>query len=101
MTEVKEDYMQMLDYLDELYYKTEDEAEKKKFGAYYDNLSVHLEEFTKAKFANNDKFYKKAVHKLKKAKTTGRKHLETQTKIRALFRYLSQLLEQIDALLYN
>jgi hypothetical protein len=101
MTEVKEDYMRMLAYLDELYYKTENEAGKKKIGVYYDNLSVHLEEFTRAKFDNNNKFYKKAVNNLKKAKAAAKKHLETQTKIEVLFGYLSQLLEQIDALLYN
>lgn len=101
MNKIQQDYIKMLDYLDELYYKTQDKEEKEKIGTYHKNLSVYLEDFLRAKFANNNKFYKSAAYKLRKTKDAVRKHLETQSKIEVMFRYLSQLLEQIDALLYG
>ena len=95
------DYIKMLEYLDELYYKTRDNKEKEKIGTYHKNLSVYLEDFLRVKFSKNNKFYKSTVYKLKKTKDVVRKHLETQAKIEVMFRYLSQLLEQLDTLVFT
>lgn len=101
MNEIRQDYIKMLDYLDEVYYKTQDKEEKEKIGTYHKNLSVYLEGFLRAKFAKNDKFYKSAAYKLKKTKAAVRTHLETQTKIEVMFGYLSRLLEQLDTLVFK
>lgn len=84
-----------------LYYQTEDKAEKEKLWAYYKDLSDRLETAVRNRFDKNDKRYKQVIRKLKATKKEIAHFMETQLQLVELFRYLSDLMAQLDGFIYG
>ena len=87
--------------LNTLYYKEEKREEKEKLKIYFDNLSKLLEESVRAQFDENDELYIETVKTLKKIEKKIEKLKKDINKISGLFKNLSEMIMQIDTLLFN
>ena len=101
MKELDKDLSEMLEKLEALYYKTEETEEKEKLFLFHKNLSEKLEAVIKAKFDKNGKYYKGVIDRLQAVNREIGKHLQTQVKIVELFRYLTDLTEQLDSVIFG
>jgi hypothetical protein len=101
MNELDKELSLILEKLEDLYYKTEEPEEEEKLLIFHKNMSEKLETLVRAKFDKNDKYYKRVIDRLRKVNREIRKHLETQVKIVELFRYLTNLTEQLDAVIFG
>lgn len=101
MNELDKQLALIIKKLEELYYKTEDSEEEEKLIIFHKNLSEKLETVVRAKFDKNDKYYKNVIDRLRKVNREIWKHLQTQVKIVELFRYLTDLTEQLDAVIFG
>jgi len=101
MNELDRDLSLMLEKLEELYYKTEEPEEKEKLIIFHKNLSEKLEAVVRAKFDKNGKYYKRVIDRLGTVNREIKKHLETQVKVVELFRYLTDLTEQLDSVIFG
>ena len=101
MNELDKELSLILKKLEDIYYKTEDPEEEEKLIIFHKNLSEKLETVVRAKFDKNDKYYKRVIDRLLKVNREIKKHLEIQVKIVELFRYLTDLTEQLDAVIFG
>ena len=90
----------VLDHLDKLYYETEKEEDREKLKTYFDNLSKLLEEAVRTRFDENDKLYKDTIKKLKETEKQIARLKTDLAKITGLFKTLSELMMQIDTLVF-
>lgn len=101
MAELVKNLAGILYKLDDLYYETKNKEEKEKIKVFSDNLSKLLEESVRSQFDENDKLYKEVVVKLKKTEREIEKLKKDLEKSVIVFEYLSELIYELDTLIFN
>jgi hypothetical protein len=87
--------------LNNLYYEVENKEDKEKLKSYFDTLSKMLEESIRTKFDEHDKLYLKTIETLKQTEKEIDRLKTDLKKITLLYKSLSDLLMQIDTLVFN
>jgi hypothetical protein len=87
--------------LDTLYWKTEDREEKEKLLTHHRELSLRLEELVKKQFKSGDRAYLKLMNNLRAVNRQIGKFMTGQKKVVDIFKYLLDITEQLDAVLFG
>ena len=89
----------MIEKVDELYYRATEPMEKEKLALFHKNLSLRLEDLVKNKLEKSNTKYRKLISRLKLTRKKIDIYQESRRKISDIFKYLSEIIEQVDAVL--